>query len=94
MSDILKGIIIGIIAVKVVESEPVQNYINKTIRKKGKDICKAVADAVFPVRNDDTETPVVDNPDQKRKFTFVKDGNGNVWNVPVDELYECRRVSR
>lgn len=47
MSDLVKGIVIGIIAVKIFESEPVQNAINKAIRKRViKEAAKTLSEAV------------------------------------------------
>lgn len=49
MTDMVKGILIGAIAIKIIESDTVQNYIHKVIRKKCHDFGEKVADAIFPV---------------------------------------------
>ncbi len=59
MTDLVKGVIIGVIAVKVIESDTVKNYIHKVIRKKAKDFGEKVADAVFPVKEEEPEEKVV-----------------------------------
>ena len=48
MSDLFKGIIIGIIAVKVFESDTVQNYIQKKVEKKCRDAGEALGRALYP----------------------------------------------
>ena len=55
MTDMVKGILIGIVAVKIIESDTVQNYIHKVIRKKCHDFGTKVADAIFPVDEDSKE---------------------------------------
>lgn len=62
MTDMVKGILIGIAAVKIIESDTVQNYIHKVIRKKCHDFGTKVADAIFPVDEEEPKT-------EKKRFS-------------------------
>ena len=68
MTDIVKGILIGIIVVKVYESDAVQNYIHKAIRKKGREVAKNIADAVLPVTEEKPEK------ESEYKILYKSDG--------------------
>lgn len=68
MTDIVKGILIGIIVVKVYESDGVQNYIHKAIRKKGREVAKNIADAVLPVTEE--------KPDKEPEYKILYESDG------------------
>ena len=66
MTDMVKGILIGAIAIKIIESDTVQNYIHKVIRKKCHDFGEKVADAIFPVDDESKEKKQSDH--EKKRF--------------------------
>lgn len=99
MTDLVKGILIGIIAVKVFESDAVQNYINKAIRKKGHEVAKKIADAVLPVTDDskESEEKVVKRdengkpisgryPWNKPGYLYLYDDEGKPYRVNMEAL--------
>ena len=62
MSDMVKGIIIGIILVKVYESDSVQNYIQKKVMEKCRNAGEALGRALYtPTKNhkDHSNSPVI-----------------------------------
>ena len=99
MTDLVKGILIGIIAVKVFESDAVQNYIHKAIRKKGHEVAKKVADAILPVTDDskESEEKVVKRdengkpisgryPWQQSQYLYLYDADGKPYRVNMEAL--------
>ena len=47
MTDLWKGIIVGVIAVKIFESDTVQNAIKRATKKKIQDVSVKITEAVF-----------------------------------------------
>lgn len=99
MTDLVKGILIGIIAVKVFESDAVQNYIHKAIRKKGHEVAKKVADAILPVteETEESEEKVVKKdengkpisgryPWNKTGYLYLYDADGKPYRVNMEAL--------
>ena len=95
MSDLIKGIILGVVLVKVVESDTVQNYINKTIRKKCYEAGKNIVNAVFPVKEETEETSAKENEKanhgrykwyETECFTYLYDAEGNPIKVNIGAL--------
>ena len=96
MTDLVKGILIGIIAVKVFESDAVQNYIHKAIRKKGHEVAKKVADAILPVTKESEEKVVKKDengkpisgkyPWQQSQYLYLYDAEGKPYRVNMEAL--------
>lgn len=99
MTDLVKGILIGIIAVKVFESDAVQNYIHKAIRKKGHEVAKKVADAILPVteeskeseekvvKRDENGKPIYGKyPWNKTGYLYLYDDEGKPYRVNMEAL--------
>ena len=96
MTDLVKGILIGIIAVKVFESDAVQNYIHKAIRKKGHEVAKKVADAILPVTEESEEKVVKKDengkpisgkyPWQQSQYLYLYDAEGKPYRVNMEAL--------
>ena len=50
MTDLWKGIIVGVVAVKIFESDTVQNAIKRATKKKIQDVSVKITEAVFAER--------------------------------------------
>lgn len=73
MMDFTKGIIVGIIAVKVFESELVQNYIKKKTKALAEEAGHNFVDAVFDTRRPGWRQP--DRYDRKPYTSYRRKSN-------------------
>ena len=93
MTDMVKGILIGIVAVKIIESDTVQNYIHKVIRKKCHDFGTKVADAIFPVDDEKDEDEDEDHIDISKRVKPKSDDYVTLFDE-VGRAYKFRRAPK
>ena len=96
MEDFVKGIIVGIIAVKLIQSDLVQNYICKKTKQLAEEAGKSFVDGVFPTRKekvcerDENGKPISGRypyGSDSKSYKIVKDSNGNSYVVNERNLH-------
>jgi hypothetical protein len=100
MTDLWKGIIVGVVAVKILESDTVQNAIKRATKKKIQDVSTKITEAVFAekkpeplkdekiCRRDEDGKPIAGRYSMKSdsNYKIVMDTYGKFYKIPNSVL--------
>ena len=75
MEDFIKGIIVGVVVVKLFESDLVQNYIHKKTKEFAEEAGHNFVDAVFNNKKEDIP-----------KYVYLRDEDGKMVKVKAEAV--------